>query len=213
MKYYKQVKKNQKMNKSIIKTKLFILSFLIVGVVFAQEKVTKVSQSIKVDKDVTIDLNTSYTNIIFDTWNKSTIEIEAYVEGEDMSKQALEKISKSWSVDVDASQQNVSITTKGSGTNKWAYYISDDEDHDVHVILDELKYVIADVPEMIYDINIDMPELPEMPEMPELPELPEGIHNIQFNYEAYKKDGEKYLEEYTKKFESTFGKDYSKKMH
>ncbi len=79
------------MNKTIIKIKLFILSFLIVSSISAQEKMTKLSQSIKVDKDVTIDLNTSYANIVFDTWNKNTVEIEAYVEGEGMSNEELKK--------------------------------------------------------------------------------------------------------------------------
>ena len=48
------------------------------------------SQTIKVDKEVTIDLNTSYCNIVFDTWNKNVVEIEAYIEGEKLSKEELE---------------------------------------------------------------------------------------------------------------------------
>ena len=79
------------MNNTIIKIKLFALSFLISGSIMAQQKLTKVSQSIKVDKDVVVDLNTSYSNIIIDTWNKNTIEIEAYIEGEKLSKEEEEK--------------------------------------------------------------------------------------------------------------------------
>ncbi len=200
------------MNISIIKIKLFTLSCLFAGTVFAQERLTKVSQSIKVDKDVTIDLNTSYTHIIFDTWNKGTVEIEAYIEGEGLSKEELDKALKSWNVDIDASQNNVSISTKGNTAPfVWAHHV-DSDDEAAHVIMKELKFELADMPDFNFDYHYEMPKLPELPEMPELPELPKGVNKIQFDYKAYQKDGEKYLEEYTKKFEATFGKDYAKKM-
>ena len=192
-----------------------MLSFLLAGTMFAQEKLTKVSQSIKVDKDVTIDLNTSYTNIIFDTWNKNTIEIEAYIEGEDLGKEELQNALKSWTVDIDASSDEVSISTKSNAPHVWAYNYGQGDNDAVKAVLKELKFELADIPDVNFDFHFEMPELPELPElpeMPELPELPEGVNNIHFDYEAYQKDGEKYLEEYTKKFESMFGEDYAKKM-
>ncbi|MFI1743807.1 hypothetical protein [Thalassobellus sediminis] len=196
------------MNKSIIKIKLFILSFFVAASIFAQQKLTKVSQTINVNKDVTIDLNTSYTNIVFDTWNKGSVEIEAYIEGEGLSKEELEEALKSWNVDVDASIDNVSISTKSNNSNYvWNYNVNHGDSDVVHAVLDELKFVMADIPGMP-----EMPELPEVPEMPALPELPEGVNNVQFDYEAYQKDGEKYLEKYTQQFESTFGKDYAEQM-
>lgn len=189
-----------------------MLSFFIAGSVFAQEKLTKISKSINVDKDVTIDLNTSYTNIIFDTWNKGTVEIEAYIEGEGLSKEELEGTLESWNVDVDDTTSRVSIKTTGNNHNVWTYHTSHGDNDAVEAVLKELKFELADMPDVSFDFHFEMPELPELPEMPELPELPEEINNIHFDYEAYQKDGEKYLEEYTEKFESTFGKDYEKKM-
>ena len=58
----------------------------------------------------------------------------------------------------------------------------------------------------------EMPELPEMPEFPELPELPDGLHSINFDYDAYKKDGEKYLEKWSKEYEAKYGKELKDKM-
>ena len=208
------------MNKSIIKIKLLVLSLFITGSLIAQQKLNKVSQSIKVDKDVTIDLNTSHCNIIFDTWNKDVIEIEAYIEGDDLSKEALEDALENWDVDVDASMGKVEIRTKGTRANTWVYHSGHGDNEAVHAVIEELKFELADLPEVImegvdFDVDFEMPELPEMPELselPELPELPEGINSIQFDYKAYKKDGEKYLEEYSRKVESQYGKDYAKKM-
>lgn len=202
------------MNKTIIKIKQFALVFFISSGLFAQQKLTKVSQSIKVDKDVTIDLNTSYCNIVFDTWNKGTVEIEAYIESEDLSEEELQEALKDWDVNIDGSQDMVSIKTKGHTSTVWAYSNTGDSEA-VQAVLKELKYELADLPEMNFDFHFempDLPEIPELPEMPELPELPEGVHQFHFDYKAYKKDGEKYLEEYTKNFEKRFGKDYEKKM-
>lgn len=206
------------MNKTIIKLKLLALSFVITTSAFTQQKLTKVSQSIKVDKDVTIDLNTSYTNIVFDTWNKSTVEIEAFIESDSMSKEESEQALKDWIVDVDATQKNISINTKSNAThiNSFTYSYGDES---IHKVMEELKHELADLQDMDFDFDFDfdfemteMPEIPEVPEIPELPELPEGMNNFQFDYEAYKKDGEKYLESYGEKFESKYGKEYIKKM-
>ena len=196
------------MNKTIIQIKLVALCFLITGSMMAQQKLTKVSQSIKVDKNVVVDLNTSHCNIVFDTWNKNTIEIEAYIEGEKLSKEELADVLKDWDVDVDASSSKVSITTnRGQSSTLWAHRDSSHDDGNVRAILKELKYELAEMPELPeMDFNF------EMPEMPELPELPEGLNAIAFDYESYKKNGEKYLEEWSQKFESKYGNEYAEKM-
>ncbi|WOD43995.1 hypothetical protein [Hwangdonia lutea] len=206
------------MNKTIIKIKQFALVFLISSGLLAQQKLTKVSQSIKVDKDVTIDLSTSYCNIVFDTWNKGTVEIEAYIESDDLSQEELQAALKDWEVNVSGSQDQVSIKTRGHSSSRWAYSGGEDNEA-VHAVLKELKFELADMPDFDFHFDMsDMPELPELPElpkmpkMPELPELPEGVDKIQFDYKAYKKDGEKYMEEYTKNFEKKFGKEYEEKM-
>lgn len=178
----------------------------IAGSVQAQ-KMTKVSQSMKVNKEVTIDLNTSHCNIVFDTWNKNVIEVEAYIEGDNLSKEEMQDALKNWNVDVDATKSSVSISTKGNAPVAWMYRHNKGDNDALNAVLEELKFELADMPEIP-----EIPELPEMPEMPELPELPKGINKIQFDYEAYKKDGDAYMEKWTKNFESNFGDDYAKKM-
>ncbi|WP_242085333.1 hypothetical protein [Aestuariivivens sediminis] len=209
------------MKQSIIQLKLLLLCCSMLTTLSAQEKLTKVSQSIKVDKDVTIDLNTSYCNIEFDTWNKNTVEIEAYIEGDDLSREALEKALENWVVEVDASTGSVTINTRDKAHGPWDHPFNHPDGEAVQAILEELKFELADLPEIDFDFNFEIPEIPEMPDvspvppmppMPELPELPEGINNFQFDYQAYQKDGDKYLEEYTRQFESKFGKDFEMKM-
>ncbi|TXG38949.1 CDK-activating kinase assembly factor MAT1 [Seonamhaeicola maritimus] len=204
------------MNRLLIKLKLLVVAFFTVSSLIAQKQ-TKVSQSIKVDKDVTIDLNTSYCNIVFDTWNKDTVEIEAFIEGDNLSDEEIKDALKNWNVDVDASSNEITITTNSFAyaPRAWAYRTAPHDDEAVNAVLRELKYELAELPEILGDLSVrihELPALPEMPAFPELPALPENAKSFHFDYEAYKKDGEKYLEEYTKRFESAYGDDYAKKM-
>ncbi len=203
------------MNKSLIKLKLLVLSGLLSIGLSAQDKLTKVSQSIEVDKDVTIDLNTSYCNIVIDTWNKNEVAIEAYIEGEGLSNEEMQEALKHWKLDVDGSQNKVSIRASrgGGGHEVWISH-NNGHDVDVQVIMDELKHDLAEMSDVVVDIPEvpAIPELPPLPPLPELPPLPDGINAVQFDYEAYQKEGEKYLEEWSKEFESKYGEDYAKKM-
>ncbi|MGC6429669.1 MAG: hypothetical protein ACON5F_01350 [Jejuia sp.] len=209
------------MNRTIIKLKLLVLSCFTMLALGAQEKVTKVSQNFSVDKDVVIELNTSHCNIIFDTWNKNEVSIEAFVESDELSKEELKEVAKGWGLDVNGSTDLVEIKTSGSPISRaYSYKVKGDVNDEVRRALANLKFDLADLPEIDFDFDFDfdnvevleLPEMPEMPEMPELPELPEGVGAVAFDYDTYKKEGDKYLEKWSKKFESKYGDDYAKKM-
>ncbi|MFS4483025.1 hypothetical protein ACKGJY_08400 [Hyunsoonleella sp. 2307UL5-6] len=203
-----------------IKIKIVLLTCLTMATLGAQEKVTKVSQSFKVDKDVVIDLNTSQCNIVFDTWNKNEVSIESYVESDVLTKKELEEVAKTWRIDIDGSTKLVSINTSGGhASHSYSFNAHGDYSDEVQRALQNLKFELADLPDLNFDFgNVhimelpEMPEIPEVPELPELPELPEGAGTIAFDYEAYKKDGDTYLEKWSEKFESKYGEDYAKKM-
>lgn len=186
--------------------------------VTAQQKLNKISKSVKVTDDVTIDLNTSYVQIEIDTWNKDIIEIEAYVESDKLSKEELLEALKNWDINVEGSGDYVSIFSKGN-KGSWSNYNEDNFDFNFNFdALRDLEIRLADMPELpevpefpeLPEMNF--PNMPNMPNMPELPELPEGIHNVNFDTEAYKKDGEKYLEKWSKEYEEKYGKEYKEKM-
>lgn len=192
---------------------LFTVGLLVLSLTLpmglSAQKASKVSQSIKVDDEVTVDLNTSFCNIELDTWNRDIVEVEAYIDGEKLTPDELQKALKQWDVDVDATSSYVSITTGGKHGYQWDYDFHFEGTDAMIAAIDELKFELADIPE----IHVEIPEFEfELPEIPELPELPEGISNMNFDYDAYKKDGEKYMEEWGKEFEKKFGKDYERKM-
>ena len=199
-----------------MKTKFKILLLLLVCFTFsvsAQQQLTKVSKKIDVTKDVTIDLNTSYVQIEIDTWNKNTLEVEAYIEGEKLSKEELEKALEQWKLKVEGSGGKVSITSEGSLHGSWNHLDNLDMDFAPLMIIEDLDLgdipELPEIPEMPELARMEMPELPEMPEMPE---LPEGVNNVSFDTEAYKKGGEAYLEKWSKEYEEKYGADYKEKM-
>jgi len=206
--------------------------FITLAVVFlcafninAQQRLEKFSKSVKANKDVTLNLNTSYANIEIDTWDKNEVQVEAFIESKELTKEELQKFLENWEVEFEGSGSDITIETHGGSESNWDFNFN--FDGEALEALEDLQFVIADMPEIpempeMPEINIEIPEIPEMPEMefempempemPELPELPEGVHNVNFDFEAYKKDGEKYLEKWSKNYEKKYGKEYKDKM-
>ncbi|MFD1064112.1 hypothetical protein ACFQ1Q_12715 [Winogradskyella litorisediminis] len=195
--------------------KLLTLCF-ITTIGFAQKTELKTSQSAKVNKDVVVELNTNYVEIEIDTWNKDEVEIEAYLESDKLSQDELKKALKSWNLNFDATTDKVVISSNGSRGR--GLFPSDNYDD----FLKDLEFDLADIPEIpslkgfpeIPNLaNMPkLPSLPEMPEFPELPELPEGVKSITFDYDKYQEEGEKYLSEWSKKYEKQGGKELQKNM-
>lgn len=183
---------------------------------YAQKKLSKTSQSIKVNKEVVVELNTSYIEIEIDTWNKDVVEVEAYIEGDKLSDQELKQALEAWNLKVDGSTNKVIISSTG-GSSSGSFPNTNYAD-----VLKELEYQLIELPEMPMMPELPMmpaiaefpmmPELPAMPVMPNLPELPKGITTIEFDYDKYQKDGETYLAEWSKKYEKKGGKEFQKKM-
>ncbi|WP_422107866.1 hypothetical protein [Winogradskyella sp.] len=186
---------------------------------FAQQKLSKTSQSIKVSKDVVVDLNTSYAEIEISTWNKDIVEVEAYLESDKLSAEELERALEAWNLKVEGSDDKVIISSRGGRA------ISLYAEADYADVLRDLEFELANMPELPempevialpniphMDAFPEMPEMPEMPEFPELPELPDGIRTINFDYDRYQKEGEKYLTEWSKRYEKEGGKELQKSM-
>jgi hypothetical protein len=198
---------------------IIVILFLSVLTVNAQQKLEKASKSIDVDKDVTIDLNTSFVNIEFESWNKNVLEIEAYVESDKLSKEDLKRALKEWNLAVEGHGDHVSITTKGA-LSSWAW---SSEFEDLNSLGNDLWVEIAEMPEMP-----ELPEFPEIPEipvipndllgslnipnLPDLPELPEGVTSIDFDTDEYEERGEAYLDDWSKDFDKEYGDGYAEKM-
>jgi len=98
-----------------------VLIFFLGGLQFmsAQKYDKKYHESFKVNKDVDISLNTYYTDIVIETWNKNLVDVSAEitVEGSELKQEDAEKYFKNWHFEALGNHQKVSI--KG---NNYRFY-------------------------------------------------------------------------------------------
>ncbi|MGB0788140.1 MAG: hypothetical protein ACPG7E_02955 [Marinirhabdus sp.] len=153
---------------------------------------TKFVEQFSVGEDVLVSVNTSHTRVIFKTWNKNTVEVEAFIDGDDLSKEEKEKQLKDWHFDVLGNSKRVVITSRPQ--NNFAH-------------------AVAGFPN-IPAVNISMGEFPEMNfDIPPLPlDLLQKMSVFNFDYDAYQKDEKKYMEQFEKQFDKKLGKDFQQKM-
>ena len=169
--------------------------------VYAQKKSKTFHENFNVANDVVLEINTSYADIEFETWNKNQVDIVAVMELEDVSEEEANNYFKNQPIKIVGNSKSISVST-GLGRREFITYNTEDINID---FLDQFSGVGA-----AHNITplVELPELPEMLTMPPLPPM-----NIQpFDYEAYKRDGEAYLNEWKKEFDKGFGKDYQEKM-
>ena len=57
---------------------------------------SKYKETFKVNDDVIVEVNTSYTNVIFETWNKNVVEVEAFVDDENLTEEEKEETFQGW---------------------------------------------------------------------------------------------------------------------
>ena len=158
-------------------------------------------ESFKVDKDAVIELNTSYADIEFDTWDKNEVVVEAVITLEGASEEEAKKYFEKAGIEIMGNSSAVKISTLGN--EGWAWRMDAPE-----IDLSELNIEIPEMPDlapMISEIMADLPEIAAMPPMPPIPYK-------NFDYEAYQKDGEAYMKKWQKEFEKSFDKEYRKEL-
>lgn len=184
--------------------KISLLILIFIGgtqFVSAQKFEKEYHESFKVNKDVVISINTYYTDVVIENWNKNTVDISAKitVEGDSLKQEDANKYFENWQFDASGNKEKIKI--RGKNNRFGGLY--------ENLVLRE----IAEVPEM--------PEYPEYPEMPELSirnldildsfkfsapvlneKMLESLKNLEvdslnFDFDAYKKD-KNYLKNWQK---------------
>ncbi|MUP41817.1 hypothetical protein [Christiangramia aestuarii] len=186
-----------------MKLKYVILSLLFITTgSFAQTK--KLSKTYKTAPDVNLELDSRHTNIIIENWDRNEVQIEAYLEGDTGDKEMTRKLLDSWKLETTASTGKVSIES-GGGSNM---------DMDINIDMSALEGSLSELPDMLGPLmdNLVGPILNNIAENPLPPGFAEDMQGMKFDYDAYKKDGDKYLQKWEADFEKKFGKEYEAKM-
>ncbi len=179
-------------NLKLYNHKIASILFLFVGF-FGYSQGTIV-ETFNVVENVEVVVNTSYTNVVFETWNKNKVEVEAYIEGEKLSEKEKLGMMNNWNLNISGNSKKISISTN----------------------VGNQSFAMTDIPVMDFIgplmENMVMPMIQNI-KVPPLPEdLLENLGNIQFDYEAFQKDEKGYMKKFEAQMDKKFGKNFQRKM-
>ena len=184
-------------------TSLFLC--FMAGISYGQQQTKTYNETFKVTPGTELEINSSHTDIEFETWDKNEVVIQASIELEGASPEEAEEYFERNPIEILGNSERIEINSK-SGNARVVFAgpsIFDGEDFEIE---------IPDIEPFLMDIEIpDLAPLPELADLPPMPPLP-PMDFKQFDYEAYKKDGEKYMKQWQKEFHQEFDKEYEKKI-
>ncbi len=177
------------------------LSVLCCAGLLAQDKQNKLSEKLVVNNDVTVNLNTSHTNIIFETWNKNTIEVEAYLEG-DLTNDNSKRILDSWQINVSGNTKEVTINSAAG--NLWSENVTASNIEINKKNLQELRRLSPMIADMLGPLMENMAKNP----MPNT--LSENQSNVNYGNNKYNETQEKYIQQWENQIREKFSDDIEK---
>lgn len=181
-----------------------VLLFLAVAGVYGQKQTKTYEETFNVGDNAVLDINTSHADIQFETWGKDQVQIEAVIELEGASKEEAEAYFKKGGIKIVGNSREITIST--GSENSWHFSSSLTD-------LDNIHIEIPDFPDLEpLFLDLQLPELSKIPNVSPMPPMPPVPPVQSFNYGKYKKEGEKYLEEWKKEFDKSFDKDYKKRL-
>ncbi len=191
--------------RTISKQLIIALGLFATAAVYAQEESRTFEERFIVKEDAVLDINTSYADIEFETWEKDEVAISATITLDGATKEEVDAYFKNTPIEILGNSTKVTVSSKSRNNNLFVYRDSDMEfDFDnLHIDIPEIAPFVVNVPQIA--------PFPEMPPLPPMPPLP-TTKAFKFDYEAYKKDGEKYMKKWQKNFEKSFDKEHQKKL-
>ncbi|TLP80355.1 hypothetical protein [Maribacter sp. ACAM166] len=190
------------MNRSrrIVSKQLIIaLGLLMTGGLFGQKESKTFQERFIVAENAVLDINTSYADIEFETWDKDEVAITATITLEGATKEEAEDYFKNSPFEILGNSKEITITSKSMNNRLFT-------SHDSHFDFDHNDLRI-EIPE-IASFVMNMPQIAPFPTMPPLPKT----EAFSFDYEAYQKDGDKYMKKWQKNFEKSFDKEHQKRL-
>lgn len=175
---------------------VLLLCFITIGAV-GQSKSKTFNETFSVSKEAVLDVNTSHTDIEFETWSKDEIEIEATIEIEGATEEEAAQYFEGSGFEILGNSKKVTISTNGNNNSFRSHLLSDLQNF--HIEIPEFPQVQA------FDFDFEFEDLIEMPALPISPKTA-------FDHKAFKKDGEKYLKKWQKEFQDSFDEEHIEEL-
>jgi len=179
-----------------------IVALCIIPHVIAQTTTTKLEERFATSANAAIIADTQYADVIFEDWNKNEVAIEAVIESEELSKGEIDQLLKGWQINVQGNSSGVRIISRGAPAAV-TVALGNTQVRGVNDLISSSMQMMQPVMQ-----NMISPMLEQFSSMQLPAAYYKGMDAISFDYQAYKRDGTKYLEQYKRKVEQTFGEDF-----
>lgn len=179
-----------------------IVALCIIPHVIAQTTTTKLEERFATSANAAIIADTQYADVIFEDWNKNEVAIEAVIESEELSKGEIDQLLKGWQINVQGNSSGVRIISRGAPAAV-TVALGNTQVRGVNDLISSSMQMMQPVMQ-----NMISPMLEQFSAMQLPAAYYKGMDAISFDYQAYKRDGTKYLEQYKRKVEQTFGEDF-----
>jgi hypothetical protein len=139
------------------------------------------NERFNVGEDVLIEVNTSHTNVVFETWNKDVVEVEAFIDDDNLSAKEKKVVFDNWKLEVLGNSKKVVVNSnEGSlwdgvesmGSLKALDRLKEIEGLEKLGELEALK-ALGDMPlfESLNDMdwNVVVPDVPKLDKLPVWP--------------------------------------------
>ncbi len=171
---------------------------------FSQTK--RLDKTYKTNADVKVNFDARHTNVIVENWDKNEVQIEAFMDADGVDKEVLEN----WKLETSGNAKEVTIASGGAGAWNVTSLFSDPP----IIPFDTPIPSLGPIPEQVGPIMAELvaPILENISKNPLPPEFYENLGDLKFDYEAYKEDGEEYMQRFEQQIEKNFGEDFEGSM-
>jgi hypothetical protein len=167
--------------------KVLILSFFgLTTTALVAQKTTLLHEKLEVNAKPSLDLESRHTRVIIETWNQNRTEIEAYIEGVDLSEKQIEQIKKLWGVSFKADKDRIFLRSFARPAQQIAYELQK------ATLTSETA---ADYPKP-GEMKLMQNLLAELNALNITSSALQNISKLKFDYSAYQKQGKEYLRAY-----------------
>lgn len=184
-----------------MKLKILML-FLVCGTMTAFAQTKKLNKTYKTNANVSLEVDATHTNIVVENWDRNEVQIEAFLETGEADKETTKKLLENWKLQTNGTPGKVTISSGGGG----GMAIPPIDMAAFNGSMAKLPEIVDPVMEMVG------PLLESISKNPLPPEFYERMGELNFDHQAYQKEGEKYMERWEKKVEKKFGKDFERSM-
>ena len=191
-------------NRSIHVSLLLIIG--VVATLMAQEETQKLKERYNTSDNVSVLIDSQNTDLIFEDWNKDEVEVEAILETDGLTPELKQQLMDFWKVNVQGNSGRITITSSGGNLDP-ALAMGNLQTGNLNTLISSSMAMVQPLMQ-----NMIAPMLAGLAGNQLPPEYYENLNNIKFDYNAYRKDGDKYLKAYQKMVETSFGDDFDAVM-